>query len=109
MGAVGLTFVIVAAFLGFVIKRGGQLEPGSPGTEAEIVDQDAAPSAATSDAGTVNAALPSSAAPSDGEPDASAADAAPPEPAASASQPPLKKTPSAKGKSKPPRWKPRHR
>lgn len=112
MGAVGLTFVFVAAFFGFVVTRGGQLEPGTPGTEPELVDQDAAP---PSDAGTINAALstdaasPADAGAPESEPaDASPADAAPPEPAASA--PPSKKNPSAKGKYKPPpRWRPRHR
>jgi hypothetical protein len=111
MGAVGLTFVTVAAFLGFIVKRGEPAEANRPLVEsvlpADVDARDAAPLAAgpASAEPLVDAGPPSDASGTDDDP----ADAAPAPAVASASPAPSKKAP-AKAKLKPPqRWRPKHR
>lgn len=121
MGAVGLTFLIVAAFLGFVAKRGGELDPSRTTAEPAASAEPAAPGEASApdaalpdsvavDAGAITAAPPSDAgASSDELQDASLSDGAQPEPAASASKALSKKSP-APTKAKPkPKWRSKHR
>lgn len=106
MGAVGLTFVTVAAFLGFIVKRGEPAESNRPIVEtvlpADVSAREAGPALAEPP---VDAGSPGDAGPHEDDP----ADAAPVDTVASAPPAPSKKAP-AKAKLKPPtRWRPKHR
>jgi hypothetical protein len=117
MGAVGLTFVVVAVFLGFIVKRGEQGEPGRPVVEsvlpADVGALDAAPLAvAPPDAGVATAGgeLPGDAGL---QSDAGLAESDPADAASAvavASAAPKKPHAPTKAKLKQPqRWRPKHR
>lgn len=116
MGAVGLTFVFVAVFLGYIARRGGELDASQRTAEAAAEDAGALPAASAEAApldtrgasppatSTASAAVaPVDAGAGDDEPDAAAA----PEPASSAGKKtPLPVPPKPKPK---PKWHTRHR